>query len=214
MLLAVVSRHVHWPGPLPLHVVEFRPSTPAAALTGAAITELLVKVARGNRDAFSDLYDALSGPVFGLVRRILRDRGMSEEVTQEVFVEAWRNAPRFDPSRGSGAGWILTMAHRRAVDRVRSEQSARDRIARLVPSQTERPHDAVEESAIRMAEMGAIRAALATLSDAQRQAIELAYYGGLTQAQIAEALAIPVGTIKTRIRDGMLKLREQLESVR
>jgi RNA polymerase sigma-70 factor (ECF subfamily) len=182
-------------------------------VTGTAITELLVTVGQGNRDAFSDLYEAVSGPVFGLIRRILRDRSMSEEVTQEVFVEIWRNAPRFDPSRGSGAGWILTMAHRRAVDRVRSEQSARDRTDRLMTSQTERPHDAVEESAIRTQEMGAIRAALATLSDAQRQAIVMAYYGGLTQTQIAEALATPVGTIKTRIRDGMSRLREKLEGL-
>ena len=195
-------------------MVESRPATPATAVTGTAITELLVKVARGNRDAFADLYEAVSGPVFGLIRRILRDRGMSEEVTQEVFVEVWRNAPRFDPSRGSGAGWILTMAHRRAVDRVRSEQSARDRIARLVPSQTDRPRDDAEESAIRATEMAAVRAALTTLSDAQRQAIELAYYGGLTQTQIAEALVVPVGTIKTRVRDGMLRLRENLEGLR
>lgn len=178
------------------------------------MTALLVKVSRGDREAFADLYDAVSGVVFGLVRRVLRDRGMSEEVTQEVLLEVWRQAPRFDPSRGSGTGWILTIAHRRAIDRVRSEQSARDRTALLGPSQTERPHNPAEESAIRAAEAGAIRDALGVLSDVQRQAIELAYYEGLTQTQIAERLAIPLGTIKTRIRDGMLRLRETLEGVR
>lgn len=213
-MIAVMARRVHRPRRLPWCLVESRQSIPANAGATSAVTELLVRVAEGDRQAFADLYDAVSGLVFGLVRRVLRDTSMSEEVTQEVLLEVWRTAPRFDPTKGSGPGWILTMAHGRAIDRVRSEQSGRDRLARLAPSQLEQPFDPAVENAIRGEETGAVKAALGRLSAAQRQVIELAYYEGLTQTQIAERLAVPLGTIKTRIRDGMIRLRETLEGAR
>jgi RNA polymerase sigma-70 factor (ECF subfamily) len=168
------------------------------------------QVGAGDRDAFARLYDILAGTVFGMIKRILRDHAMSEEVMQEVMLEVWRQAPRYDPDTGSAIAWILTMSHRRAVDRVRSEQSGRDRVSRIAVD--ERGHDSVVETVLQTAVAGLVRAALANLSDAQRQAIEMAYYDGLTQNEIAMRLDIPIGTVKTRIRDGMLRLRQTLGS--
>ncbi|HKX75595.1 MAG TPA: ECF RNA polymerase sigma factor SigK [Acidimicrobiia bacterium] len=176
------------------------------------VGSLLTQVAHGSRDSFAQLYDAVATPVFGLIKQILRDPAMSEEVAQEVMLEVWKNAPRYDPSRGSALTWILVMAHRRAVDRVRSEQAARERVARVAPQWQEPPHDPVEESALRFDQAGIVRRALAGLTDAQRQAIELAYYQGLTQSEIAGHLGVPLGTVKTRIRDGLQRLQTLLRT--
>ncbi|MBW3601951.1 MAG: sigma-70 family RNA polymerase sigma factor [Actinobacteria bacterium] len=172
--------------------------------------ELLAGVARGEPDAFAALYDRLAASVYGLVRRVVRDPAQSEEVTQEVLLEVWRTAPRFDASRGSAVTWVMTMAHRRAVDRVRSEQSARDRTERAGAREGAAEHDVVAEEVEVRLEHEHVRRALASLTDLQREAVELAYYGGRTYREVAELLDAPLGTVKTRMRDGLIRLRDAL----
>ena len=171
---------------------------------------LLAEISLGDERAFETLYDRLSPRVYGVVKRVLRDPAQSEEVTQEVFAEVWRIAPRFDGSRGSVSTWIATIAHRRAIDRVRSEQAARDRDATTAARDVEIAHDPVQELVLASSEYGEVRCALAGLTELQRQAIELAYYGGHTYREVAELLDTPLGTVKSRIRDGLLQLRETL----
>lgn len=171
---------------------------------------LLLAVARGDHDAFEALYDRFAANVFGVVRRTLRDPSQSEEVTQEVFVELWRQAARFDPERGRASTWILTFAHRRAVDRVRAEQSRRDRTDRVAAREHRREHDEVAESVELRLEHQQVRAALEVLTPLQREAVELAYYRGLTYREVAEQLGAPLGTIKTRMRDGLIRMRDAL----
>jgi RNA polymerase sigma-70 factor, ECF subfamily len=172
--------------------------------------ELLLAASRGDQAAFSVLYDRMAGLVFGIVRRVLRDPSQSEEVAQEVFVEVWRTATRFDPERGSAQTWVLTMAHRRAIDRVRSEQASRDRTERIGIRDRVRAFDEVAEEVELRAEHDQVREALDTLTDLQREAVALAYYGGHTYREVAELLAAPLGTIKTRMRDGLIRLRDAL----
>ncbi|UEJ81730.1 ECF RNA polymerase sigma factor SigK [Brachybacterium halotolerans subsp. kimchii] len=180
---------------------------PAATASADVLRGLLLAVAGGDAEAFPQLYDSTSTRVFGLVLRVLRDRAQSEEVTQEVYLEVFRRASSFDPSRGSALAWILTMAHRRAVDRVRASQSQSDRdVAYESRSSTEQP-DPTSETALDGIEARHVRGALSQLSDRQSEAIRLAYLDGLTQSQVAERLSIPLGTAKTRIRDGLLALR-------
>lgn len=173
---------------------------------GDAATRAFERVRQGDERAFAEFYDHVAPTVFGVILRVLRDRAQAEEVTQEVFVELWRTAPRFDPSRGSVRSWANTMAHRRAVDRVRSEQSARDREvadgARVVPTQ-----DDVADRVVTELDRADVAEALGALSDTQREAVSLAFYGGLTYREVAARLAIPEGTAKTRIRDGLTRLR-------
>jgi RNA polymerase sigma-70 factor (ECF subfamily) len=165
----------------------------------------IAKVAAGDQAAFSSLYDELAPTVFGVVRRVLRDPSQAEEVTQEVFVEIWRLAARFDPQRGSVRTWAVTIAHRRAVDRVRSEQAHRDRQFRsALDGDVE---GAPDDHALEKEERERAKAALDELSPVQRQALEMAFYEGLTHVQIAERLDIALGTVKTRIRDGLIRLR-------
>ncbi|MFP4311760.1 MAG: ECF RNA polymerase sigma factor SigK [Nitriliruptoraceae bacterium] len=171
---------------------------------------LLAAVARGDQAAFAALYDRIAPLVHGVVRRVVRDPAQSEEVTQEVLVELWRTAVRFDPDRGTARAWILTMAHRRAIDRVRSEQSSRDRTARVAGREHTRPFDDVAEQVETSLEHDRVRTALATLTDLQRQAVELAYYQGYTYREVAELLDTPLGTIKTRMRDGLIRLRDAM----
>lgn len=172
--------------------------------------QLLLRVARGDETAFGELYDRVAGKVYGVVRRVLRDPARSEEVTQEVLVEIWRTATRFDPDRGSASTWMLTMAHRRAIDRVRSVQSSRDRDERIGQRDLDRPFDAVAEEVETREEHARVRSALGQLTDLQREAVELAYYGGYTYREVAELLDAPLGTIKTRMRDGLIRLRDAL----
>lgn len=173
-------------------------------------TALLSSVAGGSQDAFSQLYDLISPRVFGLIRRILVDHAQAEEVAQEVFLEVWQTAPRFAPNKGGARGWILTMAHRRAVDRVRASQAGRDRDVRIGIRDQKVDYDSVSEDVEVRVEAERVDRAMGTLSDIQRQAISLAYHGGLSQSEVAEQLGIPLGTVKTRIRDGMIRLREEL----
>ena len=172
--------------------------------------DLLLAVARGDQQAFATFYDRLAPMVHGIVRRVVRDPAQSEEVSQEVFVEIWRTAARFDPDRGTARSWALTMAHRRAIDRVRSEQASRDRTQRVVDGQHARDYDVVSEQVEVGLEHEQVRTALGTLTDLQRQAVELAYYQGYTYREVADLLNTPLGTIKTRMRDGLIRLRDAL----
>ncbi|WP_327181280.1 sigma-70 family RNA polymerase sigma factor [Streptomyces sp. NBC_01334] len=172
--------------------------------------ELLGAVALGDQEAFAGLYDIVAGPVLGVVRAVLRDRAQSEEVAQEVLVEVWRSAPRYRPERGSAVNWVLTMAHQRAVDRVRSVQAAAAREHRAALLDHAPEYDEVIEQVEARLEREQVRRCLRTLTELQRQAVELAYYRGLTYRQVAEALAVPLGTVKTRLRDGLIRLRDCL----
>ncbi len=167
----------------------------------------MTRVARGDTDAFSKLYDQTSSMVYGLALRVVRAEAIAEEVTQEVYLQVWRQATTFDPDRGSVKSWIATMAHRRAVDAVRRSQSARDRELK-VPADS--PVADVAEMAILGDERDRVRAALSSLTDLQFQVIEMAYFGGLTYREVAERLETPVATVKTRIRDGLTRLRSAL----
>lgn len=180
------------------------------AVRSAELEDLIVETAAGDRAAFASLYDQTSSRVFGLVRRILVDTAQSEEVTQEVFLEIWQTAGRFERTRGRAVSWILTVAHRRAIDRVRSSQASRDRDRRSGLRDWEAPHDPVAERAETVVESARVRVALARLTPLQRQAIELAYFEGRTSAELATLLQVPVGTAKTRLREGLVRLRELL----
>jgi RNA polymerase sigma-70 factor (ECF subfamily) len=171
---------------------------------------LLARVARGDEAAFGRLYDQLSGPIFGLVLRILRNPAQSEEVAQEVLVELWRTATRFDPSRGTVHAWAMTMAHRRAVDRVRSAQASSERETRAATAEVARPFDEVSEQVSTKMEREQVRRCLGTLTELQRQSVELAYYRGYTYREVADLLQAPLGTVKTRLRDGLIRLRDCL----
>jgi RNA polymerase sigma-70 factor (ECF subfamily) len=174
----------------------------------ASLEHLLAMVARGDHEAFEAVYDRSAPQVYGLVRRVLRDPAQAEEVAQEVFLEVWRSAASFDASRGGAMTWLLTIAHRRAVDRVRSAQAATDRDVRFGRQQVERDVDVVSEAVEQRLETAAVREALGSLTALQRQALTLAYYGGYTHTEVAELLGVPLGTVKTRIRDGLIRLRD------
>lgn len=173
------------------------------------LLDLLDRASRGDEEAFSRLYDRLAGFLYGIVRRVVRDPAQSQEVAQEVFLEIWRLAPRFDRTKGSVKSWAAVIAHRRAVDRVRSEQSSKNREERqshMAPTAV----DTVADEVADRFEREQVRGALAVLSAVQRQAVELAYYGGYTYREVAVLLDTPEGTIKTRIRDGVIRLRDAL----
>ncbi len=172
---------------------------------------LLRRVARGDRDAFAMLYDLTSSRVFGLVVRVLRDAGYSEETTQEIYLEVWRTASEYDPARGSALAWLTTMAQRRAVDRVRAEQAGSNRESRYGAANVETSGDLVADSAIAADERRRVTECLQALTDAQRQCIELAYYGGLTYTEVSQRLAANLSTIKSRIRDALRGLRNCLD---
>ncbi|MFJ5738958.1 sigma-70 family RNA polymerase sigma factor [Streptomyces microflavus] len=177
---------------------------------GPDLQELLVRVARGDQDAFAKVYDAVSGPVLGLVRSVLRDPAQSEEVAQEVLVEVWRTAPRFQASRGSAMNWVLTLAHHRAVDRVRSAEASAAREHKAALLDRTPAFDEVSEQVETRLEREQVRRCLRTLSELQRQSVTLAYYRGLTYREVSELLTVPLGTIKTRLRDGLIRLRDCL----
>ncbi|HZB33630.1 MAG TPA: ECF RNA polymerase sigma factor SigK [Streptosporangiaceae bacterium] len=169
---------------------------------------LLDRVARGDQDAFEQVYRHVAGPVYGLALRVVRDPAQAEEVAQEVLVDVWRTAARYDETRGSALAWVMTLAHRRAVDRVRSAQAVADREERT--ARVERDHDEVAESVAARLEREQVRRCLGTLTELQRESVTLAYYSGYTYREVAELLQVPLGTVKTRMRDGLIRMRDCL----
>jgi RNA polymerase sigma-70 factor (ECF subfamily) len=171
---------------------------------------LLLRVGRGDQSAFEALYDRIIGTVLGMARRVLRDEAQAEEVAQEVMIEVWRTAPRFDETRGSARAWVATLAHRRAVDRVRAAQAGIERERKVAVREQSVDYDEVAEAVETSFERDEVRKAMEGLSNLQREAIELAYFEGCTQREVAERLDIPLGTAKTRLRDGLMRMRDLL----
>lgn len=169
---------------------------------------LLGRCARGDAAAFEQVYDTMAGPVLGIATTVVRNRAMAEEVAQDVLVEVWRTSPRYQAGHGSARGWIMTIAHRRAVDRVRHEQAATDRDDRVARRDDERPYDHVADEVETNLEREQVRRCLDSLTELQRESVALAYYDGYTYREVARLLHAPLGTVKTRLRDGLVRLRD------
>jgi RNA polymerase sigma-70 factor, ECF subfamily len=189
---------------------EIRPGAGAGGGHGEAqgLESVLAEVAKGDHAAFRAVYDQTAAAVLGIVRRVLRDPAQSEEVMQEVLLEVWRSAARFDASAGSANAWIMMLAHRRAVDRVRSEERAAARELRATVAVIE--YDEVSDAALATLEQERVRRCLGGLTDLQRESVTLAYYGGYSYREVAQLLGVAVGTVKTRMRDGLIRLRDCL----
>lgn len=193
------------------HVRPVPDGAPQGAPSGGdspRLADLLRRSALGDEGAFAEFYDATSARAYGLALRVVRNPAHAEEVTQEAYLDAWRSSTRFDPARGSAAGWLLTIVHRKAVDRVRSVEaaSARDETWNRETAPTD--HDLTAEAAHASLDAARVRSAVATLTDVQRRAVELTYFGGYTHTEVATLLDVPLGTAKTRIRDGLIRLRD------
>lgn len=171
------------------------------------LAALLEQIAQGDRAAFAEFYQLTSRRVYGMARRVLIDAELSEDTTQEVFLQVWQNAAKFDRAAGSPLSWLMTISHRRAVDKVRSAQSATDREARYGASTQDIDHDSVSDEVGSRLEAEAVVRCLGTLTETQQESVRLAYYGGLTYREVAERLNAAVPTIKSRIRDGLIRLK-------
>lgn len=185
-----------------------QPSAGLPHATGASLAELLTQSGTGDQPAFAALYDATSARLFGLVLRIVRSHALAEEVTQEAYLQVWQTSARYDESKGNAWAWLMTLAHRRAVDRVRSTEAHNRRDTSYFQSNFQVEHDVTADAAVVSMEARNVREALASLTAVQRQAIELAYFGGYTYVEVARIAQIPVGTAKARIRDGLIRLRD------
>lgn len=184
----------------------FEAAGPATDLN-SQLAGLLELVAGGDQQAFAEFYRLTSRRVFGMARRVLVDPELSEDATQEVFVQVWQGAAKFDRSAGTPLAWLMTIAHRRAIDRVRAVQAATDREARYGAASQDPDRDVVAEEADTNLEAEAVSRCLGTLTETQQESVRLAYYGGLTYREVAEHLGAAVPTIKSRIRDGLLRLK-------
>jgi RNA polymerase sigma-70 factor (ECF subfamily) len=193
-----------------LRPVPTDPPSEEGGSVGAHLAELLKRSSRGDESAFAEWYDATSARAFGLAVRVLRDRAQAEEVTQESYLDCWRHASRFDSAKGSAIGWFLTIVHRKSVDRVRSAEASGRRDAAYGHREQTVPHDETAEAATASLEATRVRSALADLTTKQREAVELAFLGGYTHTEVAAMLDLPIGTAKTRIRDGLIRLRDAL----
>ena len=186
--------------------------TSSARLTSVAdevTPELLMeKVSSGDRAAFTALYERFSPRVFGLSNRILRDPSQAEEVAQEIFLEIWQRASRFDRARGTATSWIMTITHGRSIDRVRQSQASRARDLKSSVNNFDRDVDSVADSVVQHEDASEVKACLDTLTPLQRESITLAYFGGHTQREVGEMLGAALPTIKTRMRDGLIRLRD------
>ncbi|MDT0184640.1 ECF RNA polymerase sigma factor SigK [Microbacterium sp. ARD31] len=182
--------------------------SPPGAPGATELAELLQRSARGDEAAFAAFYDATSARAYGLALRVVRNPAHAEEVAQEAYLDAWRSSARYDAARGSAAGWFLTIVHRKAVDRVRSVEAATTRDETWDRESAPVDHDQTAEAAYASLEAARVRGAVATLTDVQRQAVELTYFGGYTHTEVAALLDVPLGTAKTRIRDGLIRLRD------
>lgn len=176
----------------------------------AELAELLKLAGRGDEAAFAQLYDATAARAYGLAVRIVRDPSQAEEVAQEAFLEIWRTASRFDVTRGSAVSWVLTIVHRRAVDRVRSAEASTRRDTTYHQGSRLVEHDSTAEAAQASLEARRVRQAMDSLTEVQRHALELAYFKGYTHTEVATMLDLPLGTAKTRIRDGLIRLRDTM----
>ena len=180
------------------------------ATENVTLTALLAQIAAGETEAFTVFYERTSARVYGMVLRVLRDPGYSEETTQEVYLQVWKSAASFDPRQGSPLSWLITLAHRRAVDRVRSEQSGTDRESTYGAASYYGPFDAVSEEVARRGDKNDVIDCLGTLTEIQQETVVLAYYGGLTYREVAERLSVALPTVKSRIRDGLRRLGQCL----
>lgn len=188
-------------------------SSPEGAPSGdaaARLAFLMQRSSRGDEAAFAELYDATSARAYGLALRVVRNPAHAEEVLQEAFLDAWRTSSRFDPTRGSAIGWLLTIVHRKAVDRVRSAEASTARDSTYHRESRPVEHDSTLEAAHASLEAQRVRGAVAGLTAVQREAVELAFFGGYTHTEVATMLDVPVGTAKTRIRDGLIRLRDAM----
>lgn len=190
----------------PLRAVGSGAPDPQAA---SELVELLSRSSRGDEKAFAALYDATSARAYGLALRVVRDPAQAEEVTQEAYLDVWRHSSRYRADRGSVIGWLLTIVHRKAVDRVRSAEAAtrRDETYHL---QADVDHDQTVEALQTSLDSQRVRTALAQLTTNQREALGLAFYGGYTHTEVAAMLDLPLGTAKTRIRDALIRMRDFL----
>ncbi len=194
-------------------VPEGEPASASSALipsVDAELAQLLKACSLGEEAAFATLYDATVTRLFGLVLRTVRDRAQAEEVTQDAYLDIWRNSSRFDPDRGSAMSWLMTIGHRKAVDRVRSAEATRRRDSAYEARQQGPAFDQTVEDAHRNLDAHRVHRALDTLNETQRRSLELAYFGGYTHREVAAMLDIPLGTAKTRIRDALIRLRDTL----
>ena len=185
-------------------------SSHEGAAAGPDLADLLKACGKGDQSAFAALYDATSARVVGLAVRVVRDPALAEEVAQEAFLEIWRSSGRFDAAKGSPLGWLLTIVHRKAVDRVRSAEASTRRDATYQSQNQPIAHDSTAEAVQASLEARRDRGALQSLTSVQREALELAYFGGYTHTEVATMLELPVGTAKTRIRDGLIRLRDTM----